>query len=100
MVYIVFKDDELCLAADNEMDVVKYLDITDETGFDVNTFRKKMGVGIKDWLDKGYRVDELNDMFLKNGYYIDVVHLNYDYREGSPYQYRAMDLITWEGEPK
>lgn len=97
MVYTVSYDDgidwEICIVADNEMDIVKYLLITDEIEFDADRFADDTKMSIQDWLDAGHRVDDLNDWIDNNNFSIDVFSLGYDYRTGSPYQYRDINMI-------
>lgn len=102
MVYVVFYDNgtdcEICIVADNEMDIVKYLLITDEIKFDADRFADDTKMSIQDWLDNGHRVDELNEWIKCDQFSIDVFSLGYDYRTGSPYQYRDINMIEGYAE--
>ena len=92
MVYMVLYDDgidwEICIVADNERDIVRYLLITDEIQFDAERFTEDTKMSMQDWLNNGHRVDELNDWIEGNFFSIDVFSLGYDYRTDSPDQYR------------
>jgi hypothetical protein len=98
MVYVVLYDDcedwEICIVADNEMDIVRYLLITDEIQFDVDKFVDDTKMSIQEWLDNGHRVDELNEWIKCDQFFIDVFSLGYDYRTDSPYQYRDIS-VRW-----
>jgi hypothetical protein len=102
MVYTVLYDNgidwEICIVADNEMDIVKYLLITEEIEFDADRFADDTKMSIQDWLDAGHRVDDLNDWIGNNNFSIDVFSLGYDYRTGSPYQYRDINMIEGYAE--
>jgi hypothetical protein len=97
MVYAVLYDDgkdwEICIVADNEMDIVTYLLIMDEIQFDAERFTENTKTSIQDWLDNGHRVDELNEWIKCDKFFIDVFNLGYDYRTGSPYQFRDISMI-------
>lgn len=97
MVYTVLYDDgiewEICIVADNEMDIVKYLLITDEIKFNVDRFVNDTKMSIQDWLNDGHGVEELNDYIEDDAFYIEFYCLGYDYRTGSPYQYRDINMI-------
>ena len=100
MVYVVFyngTDCEICIVADNEMDIVKYINITDEIKFNFDKFVDDTKMSIRDWLDNGHRVDELNEWIEDDKFSIDVFSLGYDYRTGSPYQYRDINMIKEMG---
>lgn len=81
-IYVVFYDNgtncESCIVADNEMDIVKYLLITDEIKFDADRFEDDTKMSIQDWLDNGHRVDELNEWIEDDKFSINVFHLGYD----------------------
>lgn len=84
MVYVVLHEDEICFIADNEHDILKYLDLTDGTGYTHAGFTEELGIDPYVWLDNGHIIDDISE-FLDNDYYVTQYHLNYDYRHDSPY---------------
>ena len=84
MVYAVMHGDEVCFITDNEHDMLKYLDLTPNTGYSHEGFIKEKGIDAYTWLDNGHIIDEMTE-FLKDDYYVTQFHLNYDYRHDSPY---------------
>ena len=85
-VIIVFNAGEICYLADNEEDIVEYLQTLD---FNQSEWEEEMGMSLQEWLDNGHMVGDLTE-FLDDGYYISNYELGIDYRSGSPYFLRTI----------
>ena len=61
MVYVVLHEDEICFIADNEYDILKYLDLTDGTGYTHAGFTEELGIDPHVWLDNGHIIDDISE---------------------------------------